>query len=398
MTFILNVDTEPWRTALDEAVKSIQSAITGLGGVVPVIKGNGYGLGNPALAREASRLKVTAVAVGTVFEAAEVAAYFGGDVVVLEPYEPRDLMAAAAWSELDSGDYAPRLIKTIASNAGCNAAIDLAKTTGRPTRVVVEGLTSMHRFGLDESEVAQLLADDRRIGALTIEGLALHLPLVQPTTPRTSALDSLHDDSVGIVALGSARAREVIAWSHVYTTLLADQGGSSEGDLATTLWVSHLDVTELASVRAALPDTQIRARAGTRLWHGSRSTLRATGTVLAVHVTDRAVGYRQRRPAKDGVIIVVSGGTSHGVAMSAPSSVTSLKARVNVAGSAGLEALGKARSPFTLHGEQLWFVEPPHISVSMLRLPKGMKAPAVGDDIACELRFTTSHADTVRWL
>ena len=263
--------------------------------------------------------------------------------------------------------------------------------------MVVEALTSMHRFGLNEGDVARLLSDPRIAGSLVLEGLALHLPLAQPSPPRAATVAVVQNAPIGIVEPGTARAREAIAWSLLWTTLLADRLGEAASDNATTVWASHLDDNELRSVRSALPDTPLRARIGTRLWHGDRSTLQAQGTVLEVHRTDREVGYRQRRAPKGGAVIVVSGGTAHGVALSAPSSVTSWRARVTTAGSGALEASGRARSPFTLRGEPLWFAEPPHVSVSMLRIPRGTVPPSIGDELPCVVRYTTTRADRVVW-
>lgn len=398
MTFTITVETERWRAQADRTSQAISSAVTGNGGVVPVVKGSGYGLGNTSLATESARLGAPAVAVGTVHEAAEVAAAFAGDVVVLEPFDPRDPRATAVWAELDSSPAGPRLIRTLASETGWHSAVDIASASTRPVRAVVEGLTSMHRFGMNEADIARLLTDPRLADSITIEGLALHLPIAQPSAPRTPTMSTmLHDTGTGVVERGSARAREAIAWSLLWTTLLADRLGPAAADSATTVWASHLDDTELAALRAAVPETPIRARVGTRLWHGDRSTLHASGTVLDVHVTDREVGYRQRRAPQGGAIAVVSGGTSHGVALAAPSSATSLKARASAAGSGALNAAGRTRSPFRLRGESLWFAEPPHVSVSMLRIPKGVVPPAIGDELPCEVRYTTTRADAIIW-
>lgn len=394
MTFSLTVDTERWRANLARVTAGISEAG---GSVVPVVKGNGYGLGNAALALESTLLGVEAIAVGTVHEAAEAATAFSGDVVVLEPADPRDSIASEEWAALDASPLGPRLVRTLASESGWHAAVEAARQHQRPIRAVVEGLTSMQRFGLDEAAVARLVADRRLTESLTLEGLALHLPLVQPATPRTSSMAMLRDSGSGIVESGTARAREVIAWSRLWTTLVADHLGTDAPDTAATLWVSHLDDGELASVRAAVPDLPMRARIGTRLWHGDRSSLQARGTVLEVHRTSAPVGYRQRRPPKDGTVLVVSGGTSHGVALEAPSSIQSMRARARAAGSGALEAAGRARSPFRLGSESLWFVEPPHVSVSMLRVPRGVVPPAIGDELDCEVRYTTTRADMVLW-
>jgi alanine racemase len=61
MTFTLSVDVDRWRAHQ----RSVLDASPGL---VPVIKGNGYGFGNARLAMEASLLGVEVVAVGTVDE------------------------------------------------------------------------------------------------------------------------------------------------------------------------------------------------------------------------------------------------------------------------------------------------------------------------------------------
>ena len=55
---------------------------------MPVIKGNGYGLGNERLAAEAALLGVDTVAVGTPDELPAVRAAFPGDVLVLTPSYP----------------------------------------------------------------------------------------------------------------------------------------------------------------------------------------------------------------------------------------------------------------------------------------------------------------------
>ena len=397
VTFTVTVDSTPWRAAALRTRDAVADAVGANGGIVPVVKGNGYGLGNASLASESARLGVPSVAVGTVFEAEEVAEAFSGDVVVLEPFDPRDSGAAQVWKHLENSAVAPRLIRTIASEVGWHAAMDEGTRQSTRPRVVVEALTSMHRFGLNEGDVARLLTDPRIADAVLMEGLALHLPLAQPPSSRPTTITAFQNTPTGIVEPGTARARETIAWSLLWTTLLADRLGQAASDNATTIWASHLDDSELRSVRSALPDTPLRARIGTRLWHGDRTALQAQGTVLEVHRTDREVGYRQRRAPKGGAIVVVSGGTSHGVALSAPASATSWRARANTAGSGALEASGRARSPFTLRGEQLWFAEPPHVSVSMLRVPRGLVPPNLGDELPCVVRYTTTRADRVVW-
>ena len=146
----------------------------------------------------------------------------------------------------------------------------------------------------------------------------------------------------------------------------------------------------------ALPDVELRLRLGTRLWLGDPQALRASGTVLAVHpAPSGGVGYRQRRGPSGGTLIVVSGGTSHGIGLEGPTPAASLRQRTVAVGSGALEAAGRALSPFIWQGRKRWFAEPPHQQVSMLWLPRGCQAPNVGDQLAAEVRFTTSRFDAV---
>ena len=91
MTFTLHVDGPAWREHTSSVRDAPRSAIRGdtgmsrLGDLVPVAKGNGYGLGLRRLAAEATRLGVDRLAVGTVFEIAEVAEAFHGEILVMSP-------------------------------------------------------------------------------------------------------------------------------------------------------------------------------------------------------------------------------------------------------------------------------------------------------------------------
>jgi hypothetical protein len=140
----------------------------------------------------------------------------------------------------------------------------------------------------------------------------------------------------------------------------------------------------------------VRPRIGTRLWL-DRTSLKARGTVLAVHPLPNGthVGYRQRSGPRDGTLVVVSGGTSHGIGLSAPSPASSVRQRVVTAGTGALDAAGRAMSPFTCDGKQRWFAEAPHAQVSMIWLPRGAVIPTVGDQLTADVRFTTSHFDAI---
>lgn len=369
MTVTLHVDAVRWRDNLARAIGDRRTSLgwPGTGDVIGVIKGNGYGFGQALLAREAQRAGLTTVAVGTVFEAAEVLEHFSGDVLVLEPYEPRDDAASRQWLQLDKSPHSARLIRTIASHVAAGAI------TVPKSRVVVELLTSVRRFGIAADEipgVLGLLKDTAHI-----EGVALHLPLATPTS----------GDAV----------LEVVERASTWLTEL-DTAGFALDHPAHRVMVSHLDLEQLRRLRAGLPEVPIAPRVGTALWLGDADALRVTGTVLAVHdPTDEGVGYRQRKGAKGARLIVVSGGTSHGVALAAPSSNASLRQRAIAASSGVLDAVGRTTSPFTIAGEQRLFAEPPHMHVSLVWLPAGVTAPNVGDEVDIRVRNTTAHFDRV---
>ena len=89
MTLKLTIDTRAWR----DHVKHVHEEFPGL---VPVAKGNGYGLGLDVLAREAERLNNDCLAVGTAHEVATVReAGWSRDVIVLGPWRPFDETATA---------------------------------------------------------------------------------------------------------------------------------------------------------------------------------------------------------------------------------------------------------------------------------------------------------------
>lgn len=423
MSFVLQVDAARWRASTERVRDAIRAAsrdgsadLTAPDGsdVVPVAKGNGYGFGNAQLAREAARLGVATLAVGTVHEVAEVAAGFPGDLLVLTPVEPGDAVSAAAWEAAAGAPWADRVLRTVASAAGLRAALAGASPQ-RPARVVIEGLTSMQRFGFAPDDLRAGLAgepvrDALDAGALVVEGLALHLPLGQPDPAHPAVPGARwHDAAVepAMPAGATGRVREVLGWHRGWLQLLGDLQAGTGGTVpqqrisglsrAAALWLSHLDDGELRTVRDAVGGTPVRLRAGTRLWLGDRGSLAAYGTVLAAHVVRRGrrSGYRQRRAPGDGTLVVVSGGTAHGVALSAPTPAASTRQRAVAAGTGVLEAAGRSLSPFTVAGRQRWFAEPPHMQVSLLRLPAGVPVPAVGDRLSCDVRLTTARFDRI---
>ena len=232
-------------------------------------------------------------------------------------------------------------------------------------RFVLEVVTSMLRHGLSTRDLwacAPILAGHP--GA-RLEGIALHLPLAQG-----SHLSEMHRLLNDVVAAGLD---------------------------TRTIWVSHLTHDELDELRAAYPDFVFRPRVGTDLWLGDRGALRVTSTVLDVHPVERGdlFGYRRRTAPKSGHILVVSGGTAHGIGLEAPTGETTIRARAATLARGGLDAVGFVRSPFSIDGKQRLFAEPPHMQASMLFLPHGPRVPAIGDRIDVRVRFTATAFDRI---
>lgn len=343
MGFELDVDAARWRRGLSALSETTP-------GLVPVIKGNGYGLGRDLLAREATTLGVDTIAVGTYAEAPGALEAFGGDVMVLTPWRPffTDVV-------LDE-----RIIHTVGRVDDIAALAKAAPTA----RVTLEGETSMARHGLDRHELAAAVA---ALGELRVEGFAIHLPMA------------------------GGNYAEAENWAAALDTSQVE---------TTTLYVSHLTPSELAALAARRPHLTIRPRIGTSLWLGDLGALTVRATVLDSHLVARGehVGYRQRPMPRDGTLLVISGGTSHGIGLEAPKATSGVVARGKSLAKGGLEAAGFSLSPFTIDGKQRWFAEPPHMQASMIFLPANAKAPEVGDSVDVAVRFTTATFDAINLL
>jgi alanine racemase-like protein len=338
----LYVDTAAWR-------EHLRAEVARDPGLVPVAKGNGYGFTVPLLARTAADLGVGRIAVGTAEDATVALRMFPGDVIVLQPPAEADPLPS---------DAGRRVLYTAGS---VRAAAVLACQ-----RLIVDCRSSLLRQGITESDLAALwrVTD----GGRAIEAFSLHLPIDRPP--------------------GTDPAAETARWVSV---LMA------AGYEVRTMYVSHLDAAELATLSAAFPDTDFRQRVGTRLWLGRSSAFRAAATVLQVLPVRRGerLGYRQYRSARDGWLVVVAGGTAHGVGLEAPGVPRGLLPQTKALARSGLAAINRVRSPFTWDGRRQWFAEPPHMLVSMLSLPRDTEPPKPGMELGAELRYTATLFDRI---
>ncbi len=339
MPLTLYVDGERWRAHLHR----VRDAHPGL---VPVVKGNGYGFGIERLGATAAMLGLDTVAVGTYAEVTTVAAAFGGSVMVLTPWRPFEHTAV----------FEPHVVHTVGRLEDLRA---LGAREAKP-RVVLERLTSMRRHGFSARDLREAAGS---LDGVALEGVALHLPI-----SKGSHLTEVTRLMTDVVAAGLPTRR---------------------------VYISHLNDDELGSLRQSYPDYEFRPRVGTSLWLGDRTALSVRSTVLDVHPVERGdvYGYRSRTAPAAGTILVVAGGTAHGIGLEAPTGGATLKDRAARIAKGGLDAAGFVRSPFTIDGKHRLFAEPPHMQASMLFLSSGVDVPEVGDEVDVRVRFTATSFD-----
>jgi alanine racemase len=339
----LYVDQPRWHSHL-------RSVVGASPGIVPVTKGNGYGFGNRLLGEVAETLGADTVAVGTYSEVEEVTAAFSGSVLVLTPWRPFETRAV----------FGPRVVHTVGRLEDLPAVAASGTAGGDRPRVVLELMTSMRRHGFLARELRRAA---RLLDGVTVEGFALHLPI-----SHGSHLGEVHRLMTDLVASGID---------------------------SRTVFVSHLTDAEMAALRTSYGDFELRPRIGTKLWLGDRGALRVRATILDVHDVDRGdvFGYRGRTAPRQGTIVVVSGGTAHGIGLEAPTGGATMRDRAARVARGGLDAAGFVRSPFTISGKQRLFAEPPHMQASMLFVPNGTSVPPVGTEVDVQVRFTATAFD-----
>ncbi|MFJ9414962.1 alanine racemase [Streptomyces sp. NPDC101227] len=340
MALTLYVDTARWRAHQ-------QSVLQQFPGLVPVCKGNGYGFGHERLAEEATRLGSDILAVGTTYEAARIKDFFSGDLLVLTPFRHGE----------EPVPLPDRAIRSVSSVEGVGGLVG--------ARVVIEVMSSMKRHGVKPEDLPKLAT---AIEDVRLEGFAIHLPLDR--------------------ADGSDAVEEVIGWM--------DQLRAARLPLHT-MFVSHLKAQELARLQQQFPQTRFRARIGTLLWLGDHEATEYRGSVLDVTRVAKGerFGYRQQKAASDGYLVVVAGGTSHGVGLESPKALHGVMPRAKGVARAGLATVNRNLAPYVWAGKQRWFAEPPHMQVSILFVPGDAPEPQVGEELVAHLRHTTTQFDRI---
>ena len=253
MTLTLTVLTAEWNRRVDQVAAEIP-------GLVPVVKGNGYGLGREWLADRASRL-APLLAVGTVHEI---------------PSIPGSCIPVVLTPSLDDADPArPEAVLTIGRAEHLHAA---ARQPGRP--VLVKVRSSMNRYGTSAAEANTLTEEARRLG-LDVRGFSIHPPRSGSSSDHAVEIERLLDRL----------------------------------EPGVPVWVSHVDATDFARLRERHPTRDWFLRLGTELWHGDKSLLHLGADVLDVRpvVAGESAGYRSEPIPHDGTLVMVGCGSAHGI-------------------------------------------------------------------------------------
>jgi len=342
MTLFLEVNSDAFKEHLNKTLKDYQD-------LVPVIKGNGYGFGLDNLAIEAKRLSLTTICVGTVFEAFKLEKAFGEEILVLEPFNKKDVSSATVWQSLEN-----RFIKTISS-------LDSGFDFNSP--FVIEGLTSTNRFGVKLESLQQI----GEFNNPNLRGLALHLPIAKP---KKSKVD------------------QILLWIEKWEQLSQNKN----------IWLSHISVEQLQQLKKIKPEITFKTRVGTELWLGDKSFLSAKSVVLAVLEGNNSAGYTQKKLAKNKKLIVVSGGTANGIGLNSDKTIKSFKDRLKVLALAFLATIGKNRAPYLINKKATYFFEPAHMNVSLLAVSRVKSNVKVGDAVELQVRFSTTDFDVIKGL
>jgi alanine racemase len=255
MSVVLTVERDAWATHVAATLEAYGGA------VIPVVKGNGYGLGRRAMADESLRRGLDPVAVGTVHELDDLPSRHAS-VVVLTPTLDAHLDAVPEHVALTVGSAAQ--LRHVADRASANP-------------VVVKLRSSMQRHGFAPDELPR--------PAQLPDG-----PLAYAIHPPLAGSDDEH-------------VAEIERWLPAL-------------DPGVPVQVSHLGPAPFARLRDSHPDRPFAVRLGTALWHGDKSTMQLQADVLDTHrvVAGTALGYRAHPAPADGTVVIIGAGSAHGIA------------------------------------------------------------------------------------
>lgn len=255
MTLRLTVNEVAWKQHVQSVAKSYP-------GIVPVVKGNGYGFRRWNLMPLAGQLS-DEIAVGTVFEARDIPS--GVTPIVLTPTMTQPPTTLP--------------LSTVLTVGSVEHVVALSRF-GWSGRVMVKLQSSMKRHGVSPTDFHKLMADIEH-SPLTVHGFSIHPPLDGDM--------SLHLD-------------DITKW---LDKLPVD----------APVYVSHLDVATYERLCTSHANRNFRARLGTKLWHGDKSMMHLTADVLGAHSLEAGerAGYRLTQTNGPGQVVLVGAGSAHGV-------------------------------------------------------------------------------------
>lgn len=243
MTIRLTVRTALWRGHVAGVVNAVD-------GLVPVVKGNGYGFGRVALAELAAEFSDT-VAVGTIHELDGL---------------PDDLHVVVLTPTLVAPDSAAPVL-----TVGTEAHIDALR--GWPGRVIVKLASSMQRYGRGV-ELVELARD----AGVDVVGVSVHPPL--------AGSDADHRNEIEAVL------------------------ATVDPDVA--VWISHLQPTSCATLPTT-HTFRVRLGTALWHGDKSFLHLDADVLDVRPVEAGQRVGYRQEPAAFDGHLVMIGAGTANGV-------------------------------------------------------------------------------------
>ena len=254
------------RLAVNEAqwLAHVQGVARSMPGLVPVVKGNGYGFRRWNLMPLAGQL-ANEVAVGTVFEVRDVPSNV--TPIVLTPTltpPPKNIP-----------------LNTVLTVAGRHHVVALA-TAGWKGDVIVKLQSSAMRYGVTPADLEPLLSDIAD-AQFTLRGFAIHPPL--------------EGDDV-------AHLKDITQWLDIIHPSLP-------------VYVSHLSGAAYHKLRSDYPNRNFRIRLGTTLWHGDKSMMQLSADIVDHHPVESGsrAGYRLVKVDGPGEIVLVGCGTAHGVTL-----------------------------------------------------------------------------------
>jgi hypothetical protein len=244
VTVRLTIRTAIWRSHVARIAASVD-------GLVPVVKGNGYGFGRIWLADVAAEFSDT-IAVGTVHELDDL------------PRQPTKVVLTPTLTPPPTTEP----ILTVGDATHVDAL------GGWEGRVLVKLTSEMRRYGGDVA-----LVDAARAAGLDVVGVSIHPPLAGSATA--------HRDSI-------------VRWLDAV-------------DPALPVWVSHLDLDAYSSLPTT-HSYRLRLGTALWHGDKQALQLSADVlTVRAVRAGDVA-GYRLGPVPGDGHLVMIGAGTAHGVA------------------------------------------------------------------------------------